>query len=324
MDRPEQLLEVARGLRRLRDPIGGELDLVGAPALGDVTEAPHPTHARAADALGLRVALEGPPVLEGEDVEARRLGPGVQLTYLRAEGLRIRELLQHKGDRLRVVPRLQHRVRDAPQLGELAVAADDPAGEVHHQDPVRRRLEGRVQERERVAQVLFRALARGDIAIVDDNRPDRGIVEAVHRHRFQRPPSAVLVLRPQLGLHPVAGLLAQLGEHGEGLGSVVGMDQLEGVAAHVLGGAVAEHRLARLARIQHRAVRAEQRDDVAGVFHEGAEALFARPERRGVGVAVRGRGVGGNGHGGGGQYSPGGCPRATPPGVPGRSRAPWL
>src|SRR5438034_138269 len=72
VDRPEQLLQVPRRLRRLRDAKGGELDLVGAPALGDVAEAPHAAHALAADALGLGVALEDPAVLEGEDVEARR------------------------------------------------------------------------------------------------------------------------------------------------------------------------------------------------------------------------------------------------------------
>src|SRR2546426_10798062 len=110
-------------LRRLRDAKGGELDLVGAPALGDVAEAPHAAHALAADALGLGVALEDPAVLEGEDVEARGLGSGVEVTHLGAEALRAGELLQHERDRLRVVPRLEDRVRDAPQLGELAVEA---------------------------------------------------------------------------------------------------------------------------------------------------------------------------------------------------------
>jgi len=40
VDRGEQVLQIAGGVRRLRDAVGGELDLLGAPALGDVPEHP--------------------------------------------------------------------------------------------------------------------------------------------------------------------------------------------------------------------------------------------------------------------------------------------
>src|SRR5439155_1495828 len=74
VDRGEQVVQVAGGVGRLRDLVGGELDLLGAPAVGDVPEHPDATGGLAGDPLGLRVALVDPAVLEQEDVEARRLG----------------------------------------------------------------------------------------------------------------------------------------------------------------------------------------------------------------------------------------------------------
>ena len=77
MDRGEQVLEVAGGVGGLGDAVGGELDLLGSFALGDVAEEPDAASGRAGDPLRLRVALEDAAILEGEDVEARRLGPAV-------------------------------------------------------------------------------------------------------------------------------------------------------------------------------------------------------------------------------------------------------
>src|SRR5207245_9944552 len=97
----EKVLQASGRVGRFRNPVGCELDPLGAPRVGDVAEAPHASDALAADALRLGQALIDAPVLERKDVEARRLGPGVELADLAQEFLRVRELLQNEGDGFR-------------------------------------------------------------------------------------------------------------------------------------------------------------------------------------------------------------------------------
>src|SRR2546422_4713925 len=54
-----------------------------------------------------------------------------------------------------------------------------------HQDAVRRRLEGGVEQGERVVQVLLGALALRDVPVIDDDRPDRRVAQPVHPHRLE-------------------------------------------------------------------------------------------------------------------------------------------
>ena len=109
---------------------------LGASPLGDVAEAPDPTREPAVLALRLRIALEHAPVLELEHVEtlgARGLIQGMDLVE---ELLRCGELVEHGGERERVVPRRHDRLGYPPHLDELAVVAGDLPLPVHHQDAV--------------------------------------------------------------------------------------------------------------------------------------------------------------------------------------------
>ena len=136
MHRGEEILDASGSARRVGDPIRGLLQSLGPPSLSDVAEAPDTPHRVPADHLWLGVALVHAAVLEREDVEARRIGPPVELADLDDEGVRVRELLQHVRDQPVVVAGAQQPVREAPQLGELAVEARDLALAVHDQDAV--------------------------------------------------------------------------------------------------------------------------------------------------------------------------------------------
>src|SRR5207245_9336708 len=112
-----------------------------AARLGAVREAPSPAYASAADPLWMGQPFEDTSVLERQDVKARRLGTGVQLTDPGQEFLGLGHLLDHEGEGLRGVLLLEDRVGDPPQLRELAIEAHDATGEVHHEDTVGRGLE---------------------------------------------------------------------------------------------------------------------------------------------------------------------------------------
>ena len=62
------------------------------------------------------------------------------------------------------------------------------------------------------AQRLFRPLALGDVAVVDDDAADARVVEAVDADAFDVPPRAVVVPQPERVLHGHARLLEALGE----------------------------------------------------------------------------------------------------------------
>src|SRR5205085_10660040 len=100
----------------------------------------------------------------------------------------------------------------------------------------------------------------------------------------------------QRGANQMARPLHQLSEQLQGAGAVVGMDQLEHVAARAFRRGVAKHGGGRLTGVQHGPVRVQQHDDVARVLEQRAEPLLAgglRGERfGGLGHAVSGRGGG--------------------------------
>src|SRR5215467_8920642 len=67
---------------------------------GHVAEAPYPSHRHPVEPLRQREALEDAAVLELEEIEARRVGVGVQLAHLGDELLRLGELVQDVVERL--------------------------------------------------------------------------------------------------------------------------------------------------------------------------------------------------------------------------------
>src|SRR5438552_9019616 len=122
MDRADQLLQSARGVGGFRDPVRGELDLLGPLRLGDVAEAPHASDALPGDPLGLREALVDAAVLERQDVEAGRVGSRVQLAYLAEESRGVGELLQHERERWSaVLDRKSTRLNSSHQIISYAV-----------------------------------------------------------------------------------------------------------------------------------------------------------------------------------------------------------
>ena len=177
---------------------------------------------------------------------------------------------------MRVVAGVEHGIGDPPQLGELAIEADDVSGQVHDQNAVGGRFERGREQRQRLTQVPLGALPLADVAVVDDDRADGGVEEAVHRHDFEVSPAAILVEGAQLRPYHVARLLHELSEQLQCVRPVIRVDQLEGAAPYVLRGAIAEDGLGRLAGVEHVPVAAEEHDHVAGVLDQSAEPSFAR------------------------------------------------
>src|SRR5256886_8789049 len=107
-----------------------------------------------------------------------------------------------------------------------------------------------------------------------------------HADRLEAAPAPVLVQGAQLCLDEVTGSLHELAEQLQGVGAVVGVDELEGAPSHVLGRAVAQYGLGGWAGVDHRPVRPEQRDDVARVLDQRAEPLLARAQPLGRPLAI--------------------------------------
>ena len=183
-DLPVALLALAEGLLR-------------ALALGDVAEAPDPAHGPAAQALGDRVALEDPPVLAFEDVEALGVRLPVELVDAGHERRGVLELVQHAGHGPLVVPGFQDLGRDAPELEEALVVRCNAAAGVDDQQAVRRGLQGRLQQREGPVPCLLGPLRLGDV--VDDAVEDPAALD-LHGPRVH------LDVPHLAGGQPVAGL----------------------------------------------------------------------------------------------------------------------
>ena len=125
------------------------------PAFGHVPETPDPACDGPAEALGLRVPLEHPSILELQHIEARLFGRCIERAHLGEKGFGLLELLQDEFQELRVVHACGELFRDAPKLQESLVEPDQLAVHVHHQDSVRCGFERGAKHGDRVPQRLL-------------------------------------------------------------------------------------------------------------------------------------------------------------------------
>jgi hypothetical protein len=89
--------------------------------------------------------------------------------------------------------------------------------------------------------VSFDGAPAGEIAVVHDDGPDHGVIEAVHAHPFDVAPAAVLVPVAHNRRHRLGRMGHQTGEQRLHPGQVVGMDQLERVPTGQFLRAIAQH-----------------------------------------------------------------------------------
>ena len=115
-------------------------------ALGDVAETPHPAEGPALDELRPRIAFEDAAVLELQQVETLLVGVGIQCLDLGQKSHRIRDLVQHEGQRLAVIAGVQNHLGQAPGLHKALIEIHDLSVGIYHQDPVRRGLQCRAQQ----------------------------------------------------------------------------------------------------------------------------------------------------------------------------------
>ena len=108
----------------------------------------------------MRVALEDPAVGERERVVALGLGRRVQLVDLRQERVGVGSWPARGRWRRRRRAPSSTSLGHAPHLDEPAVVAGDAALDVDHEDAVGGRVEGGVEQRQRVVQ-LGLALSKG-------------------------------------------------------------------------------------------------------------------------------------------------------------------
>ena len=140
------------------------------------------------------------------------------------------------------------------------------------------------------------ALAWRQVVVVDHDRADRGLVQAVDRDGLEVAIRAVLVPDTELRAQRHTRLRQQLFEQMPRALDVVGMQQVEATPAHELLRRIAEQPCGGAARVGRHPLRVYQGDGVGAVLDQRAEPLLA--------LAQRGVGRGGRG-GRGGQ---GGCP----------------
>jgi hypothetical protein len=157
--------------RRLDDRDEPRRGLLGVGALADVAEAPDAADHLARQPLRLRVALEHPAVAEVQRVQALGLGLRVERPHPVDERLRVLQLLDHVRERP-LLARGQQLARHAPHRAELLVEAHHAAGEVGHHDAVGGRLEGRLDQRQRVLALGLRAAPLRDVPEVRHQAAD--------------------------------------------------------------------------------------------------------------------------------------------------------
>ena len=114
---------------------------LGALLLGNVAEAPHPSHRPPFDHLSARNALERAAVRELQEVEALRRGGGADVVELREKCLGRSRLAGHGLEHRPLLAAAQDLERDAPHLGEPLVEVGDLAVLVDDQDAVGGRLQ---------------------------------------------------------------------------------------------------------------------------------------------------------------------------------------
>ena len=127
-----------------------------------------------------------------------------------------------------------------------------------------------------VGELLLEGLALADVAAVEDDPAHGLVVEQVGVQDLELAQRAVAVAQralEHLGL--AAGVGGAVGQQVQQAALLVGVQQaVEARADHVLGG-VAEDALDRRALVDDRGVGVEDRDEVAGVLDERAEARLA-------------------------------------------------
>ena len=131
-----------------------------------------------------------------------------------------------------------------------------------------------------VAQLVLEAPPRRDVAVVDDDPADRGLVEQVATDDLDQPLRAVRVQGPNLGRDLAAGRGDELVEELLEARPVVGMDHVETGRPDPLFGPVAEDAFDRGTLVRDEAVRADDHVHVIGVPDEGSEPLLASAQVR--------------------------------------------
>ncbi len=264
------------------DEIGGRLEdrdqpchrLLGARPLGDVAEAVDAAHHLAGQALRQRVALDHAPVAQAQRVEAFRLGLRVELSEPVEEVLGLLQLIQHEAGRALGVPGGQQLGREPPHCGEPLIEARDPAVAPDHQDPVGRRLQRRLEQRERAPALLLRPALLRHVPQVQHHAGDGRGLEAVHDLERAVAQRAVPVLVADRAPCAAPRRRAELQQRAAQLGAFARLGQLQRRAADELVRPIAGDALARRAHVAEEPLRVHHADRVGAVLHERAEALL--------------------------------------------------
>ncbi len=252
-----------------RDVLGGDadrrLERVGDPSRHLLGGARHPARLQQDGELvtseagdGVARAGRGPEPLGDPDEEL--VTGGMAETVV--DHLELVEIEEQHGDLLR------------GPVGAVEGVTDP----VDEQRPVGQPGE-RVVERLAV-QLPLEGPPLGDVAAVEHDGVDVGIVEQVGHDGIHLPPRPV-------AMGDAAGEAAtrrqparqHLGELGPHRGQVVGVDQLAHVTAEEAVGVMSEHGLHARTLVAHHAVRADQRHQIRGVLDQRTEqALVAGPQ----------------------------------------------
>ena len=242
-------LEMERRLEALQDPARHALGLAG---VGDVFEQDREL-----------VAAEPGDGVAGPDARLEALAERDQelvadeVAEAVVDGLEAVQVQEHDGDAELVAARPRQRVLDA----------------VHEEDAVRQAGQRIVERLPR--ELLLERLALGDVARVDDDPADGGMVEQVGADRLQVAPGAVAVEAAEVdgGLGGrVGGADGEGGGHAGrvlGVGEVVEAGAVQGVRR------VAEDALDGRAVPEDDAVRPEDGHQVRAVLDERAEPILA-------------------------------------------------
>ena len=126
-----------------------------------------------------------------------------------------------------------------------------------------------------VAQLFFERLALGDVADVQHEAADRGIIALVRPHELQVAPAAVRVADAALALHRLAALRHDVVQRGDEARLVVAVHAVDQLQADDRVWIEAEDSGDRRALVADGRVRLDHGDQVGAVLHERAEPLLA-------------------------------------------------
>jgi hypothetical protein len=138
--------------------------------------------------------LEHAAILEPEHIQRFFARRRIQIANGPQKRVRVLELIGNEGEQRRIVTRSDERSRYPPELEKTAVVSADVSVPIDNQDPVRGRVERRLEERERPPELLRRLPLRGDVhrgahatdggALIIDERLDQ----------YLEPPVLALIL----------------------------------------------------------------------------------------------------------------------------------